>query len=298
MRLLLALLILALPTGARAQYADPAAEDGDEEYPDQQAPPDEAEQQYGIGYMGPHPIPWELGAGFCYTEGPHSHDYPPFDEHLFEEQDGFYYFTGDPYDFGYSRTLYWFNGNHPIPGSYGGGFCYISWPHRHAYAAVGIEGFSQVGGYYVYGGAWPDAYYYNRDYYWGYYGGYYRNAYFGNRYYTTRPAPAFAVGRPVRIAAPPGRTFVGVPRPTRIIPHAAPVGPRTLGAPSYGRGATSPVYRSPSGGFGAPPGYPARRFSPTAGVRPTQAAPVAHPSSGARPPAVRAPPPRSGGSRR
>src|SRR5947207_11769720 len=45
-------------------------------YPQNQPPPQqyqEAAQQYG--YMGPHPLPYEVGQGFCYEGGAHFHEY-------------------------------------------------------------------------------------------------------------------------------------------------------------------------------------------------------------------------------
>ena len=162
------LALLALSAPAFAQPAAPPVpaeqdvDDDEQQYAQQPGdgmpPPDpnayqqQAVQQYG--YMGPHPIPYEAGQGYCYQQGAHFHEYAPFDQYLFREQGGWFYFVGDAADFGYSQQLWGYQGNHPIPGAYGGGYCFIDWPHRHHYAPPPTMQFNFVGGYYVYGGAW------------------------------------------------------------------------------------------------------------------------------------------------
>ena len=286
------------PQGYEQQQAPPQG------YDQQQPPPQAVEagqpvdpSQYSVGYFGPHPLPYEQGNGFCYTEGAHTHEYAPFDEHLFRQANGYYYFVGDPVDFGWNRTVYWFNGNHPIPLAYGGGYCYITWPHRHSYEPGGISGFSFVGGYWAFNGPWPSDYWYYRSYYWGYYGGYYRNWYYGNRYYSLRPTAAYRVGAPYRVAAPAGRSFVGVAAPRAY----APAGMTRVGAPGYNGvhstigaprpaaiGAPRPMAVGAPGAYGHP-GYaapsPARptytaapRYAPPSGFRSPAAAPSYHPA--------------------
>ena len=60
-------------------------------------------------------LPQDVGQGFCSTQGPHVHAYAPFDSNLFRQQNGAFYFVGDPFDFGYSQSLFWYRGNHPVP---------------------------------------------------------------------------------------------------------------------------------------------------------------------------------------
>jgi hypothetical protein len=260
------------------QPADPYAE---------QPTADANGQQYGYGFMGPHPIPYQYGNGYCYIEGAHSHEYAPFDQYLFREQQGYYYFVGDPMDFGYNRATYWFNGNHPIPGLYGGGYCYISWAHRHHYSPAGLVGFSYVGGYYSYSGIWPSDYYLYRDRYWGYYGGYYRNYYFGNRYYSGRPAPVWAPARPLRIAAPAGRVF-GVGARPAVVGYGGGYRGAVVTGGGYRPAYAGNVGYHPSTVRYATPAYHAapvyggstyHSFSSSSGFRSSAAPPVYHPST-------------------
>ncbi|MGZ3443052.1 MAG: hypothetical protein ACXVDD_26200, partial [Polyangia bacterium] len=200
----LALLALSAPAFAQPAAAPVPAEqdvDDDEQQPyaqqpgDGMPPPDpnayqqQAVQQYG--YMGPHPIPYEAGQGYCYQQGAHFHEYAPFDQNLFREQGGWFYFVGDAGDFGYSQQMWGYQGNHPIPGAYGGGYCFIDWPHRHHYAPPATMQFNFVGGYSVYGGPWDPWYWRMRPHYSAYYGGYYRHSYYGGIYWRTRPAPIY-----------------------------------------------------------------------------------------------------------
>src|SRR5205814_9672872 len=116
-----------------AQQQDPYAQQQDP-YAQQQDPYAQQPQQYEYAYMGAHPIPYDQGGGYCYQNVAHYHPYAPFDQYLFRESNGYWYFVGDPADFGYSQQLWGYNGNHPIPLGWGGGYCYITWPHRHPYA--------------------------------------------------------------------------------------------------------------------------------------------------------------------
>lgn len=252
---------------------------------------------YSVGYYGPHPVPYDQvtgqGGGFCYIEGPHTHDYVPFDEHLFREYNGYYYFIGDPVDFGWNRSIYWYQANHPIPGAYGGGYCYITWPHRHGYEPVGLGGFTLLNGYWIFTGTWPTDYWYYRNYYWGYYQRYYRTWYYGNRYYQVRPRPVYVVSRPYRVPAPAGRVFVSAPPPARRfgVPTAPPVNrvPPPPGS-AHGHGVPGqpyPSYNRPPPAYGAPN----RQYVPA-----YQAPPPAYrspaPAYQAPPPAYQAPVPR------
>ena len=255
--------LLALSGRAMAQPAAPPVppeQDVDDDGqgmppPDPNAYPQEGEpvaQVPQYGYMGPHPIPYEVGQGFCYQQGAHFHEYAPFDQYLFRESGGWFYFVGDAADFGYSQQMWGYQGNHPIPAAYGGGYCFIDWPHRHHYAPAAGMQFNFVGGYYVYGGPWDASYWRWRPHYSSYYGGYYRHSYYGGVYWRTRPSPIYrprvVVGAPgvyrpgaVVVAPGRGRVVVGAPRP----------GGGVVGAPR-------PGYVRPGGGVvvGAPrPGY-------------------------------------------
>lgn len=185
--------------------------------------------QAQYGYAGAHPIPHEVGSGFCTIQGPHFHDYAPFDQYLFREVNGYYYFTGDVSDFGYAAQTWGFNGNHPIPAADGGGFCYNPWPHRHFYAPWNGAAFNLVSGYYVYAGPWSPAYFSLRPRYLGYYNNYYRPTYFGRRYYVAKPRPLY---RPRVVWGAPGvyrrgpvvvaPRVVAPPRPVRVVPGRGP----------------------------------------------------------------------------
>ena len=102
---LVAALVLTAGT-ARAQDEDdqldnPQAQPGQPYAQPYQTPPqyEDAPQYdpngvaYGYGFVGPHPVPYQNGSGFCYIEGAHSHEYGPFDEYLFREYNGYYYFV-------------------------------------------------------------------------------------------------------------------------------------------------------------------------------------------------------------
>ena len=304
--------VVTLGTAAWAQQ-QPAYDDDDEDALARQQYEQQYGQQYGqpqygqpadvapdvpqYGFYGPHPIPYDQGGGFDPTPGAHFHTYPPFDQYLFRQSNGWYYFVGDPGDFGYTAQTYWYNGNHPIPAGYGGGWCYITWPHRHWFAPPPGVAFNFVGGYYAYVGPWDPSYYTYRDFYTGYFGGYYRRSYYGGAYWTVRPPavyrPSITVGAPgvyragVTVTAPGGgRVVVGAPVGGRVY-APAPVGGRAYApAPVGGR-----VYApAPAGGRAyAPAPAGGRVYAPA----PTVAAPVRR----AAPP----PPPRvfaPGGRRR
>jgi hypothetical protein len=278
------LLGLALCRSAWAQQ--PVYDEDDEDaLAAQQAAQASQAQQYG--YVGPHPIPYDMGSGFCYEQGAHFHEYPPFDQYLFRENGGWFYFVGDPGDFGYSQETWGYNGNHPIPLAYGGGYCFITWPHRHFYSPAASMTFNFVGGYYVYAGPWDPWYWTWRDRYVGYWGGYYRNSYFGGRYYVVRPPPVYRpslyVGAPgvyrpgVVVNAPPGR--VGAPAARITVPP-----PRAgyVGAPPARGAVAAPGAR---GGYtGAPPARGAVGAPPPARGSYTGAPPPAyHPYSSPAP---------------
>ncbi|MGZ3407420.1 MAG: hypothetical protein ACXVAN_13320, partial [Polyangia bacterium] len=238
---------------------------------------------------------------------------------LFREQGGWFYFVGDAGDFGYSQQMWGYQGNHPIPGAYGGGYCFIDWPHRHHYAPPATMQFNFVGGYYVYGGPWDPWYWRMRPHYSAYYGGYYRHSYYGGIYWRTRPAPIYrpriVVGAPgvyrpgATVIAPvggrvhvigaprPGGVFVGAPRP--YAPGPRPGGGVVVGAPRpYAPGphpgggvvvgAPRPYAPGPRPGGGVVVGAP-RPMGGGGGVR---VAPAPHPGGGG---AVHSAPPAAHG---
>ena len=260
--------------------------------------PGYAAAQYG--YMGPHPIPYDAGQGFCYEQGAHFHEYAPFDQNLFREQGGWFYFVGDPADFGYAQQMWGYQGNHPIPAGYGGGYCFIDWPHRHYYPPPPNLAFGFVGGYYVYNGPWDPWYWRWRPQYAAYYGGYYRHSYYGGVYWRTRPAPIYrasiAVGAPgvyrpgaVVVAPGRGRVVVGAPRPGVVV--GAPRPGVVVGAPRpYVPG---PRVRAPAPGYapGPRPGVVVGAPRPGGGVVVGAPRPYA---PGPRPGGMNVPAPRPG----
>lgn len=299
--------VLLLGAGsARAQYGD------DPNY--YVAPPAPAPVETGAyTYGGIHPIPYEYGSGFCMIQGPHTHPYAPFDAYLFRQSNGVFHFVGDPADFGYAGPIYWFRGNHPIPYEYGGGYCFISWPHRHFYPPAGPY-YRFSGGYYIYQGPWEPDYYQNRDYYWGYYHNYYRTYYYGNRYYSLRPAPIYrgtvvpapapgyrfgvrtyvppprgyapapapgGIYRPGVVVSPPAPGYRPVPAPAPVVPAPAPTYRPAPYVPAPAVPAPAPTYRP-----GVPP--PAPIYGGGGAVPPPRAPGY---GGGAAPP----PPPRGGG---
>ena len=203
--------------------------------------------QNSFGYYGSHPIPYDHGGGYCSQEGPHVHDFPVFDRHLFRESNGYAYFVGDPTDFGYASTTYVYGGNHPLDPSLGGGYCYMDWPHRHSFAPFSTM-FVLNAGAYMWTGAWAANYYADRSLYVNYFGGYYRNYYLGGRYFSLRPSHAYIGWGGHRPMYRPGYGGWGRPgyAPRPYYAPARPVGGPIYRAPGY----QAPVYRAP--GYQAP----------------------------------------------
>ncbi|MBI5480085.1 MAG: hypothetical protein HY906_14555, partial [Deltaproteobacteria bacterium] len=258
--------------------------------PSAAAPPLPAapDDQQTWNYNGPHAVNAAYGSGFCNIRGVHSHPYPPFDDHLFQEQDGGYNFLGDPVDFGYTGDdLTWYNAVHPIAIGWGIGWCFMTWAHHHFYRPWGPY-FSACGPYFCYSGPY-DAYYWRwRGYWTPYWGAYYPRFYRGGLYYRTR------------LAASPGRwAHVGARHPGGHLRHPGgalrPGGyarPLPGHAPGALRGHASPYSRLPH----ATPVRPGMRVAPAPHANPRMAPPRAAPPSRVGPAPRTFSPPRSHGA--
>jgi hypothetical protein len=239
------LLALATPAISSAQTQvdfnvteDSAATDGSEwnqdgAYvpPSQEAMPQAAMPQAAssFGYFGPHPVPYDQGSGFCQHSGAHEHPYPVFDRNLFRVSNGYAYFVGDPSDFGYQNQAYAYRAEHPIADTFGGGYCYMHWAHRHWFQPASVD-FNWDGGAYTFVGSWAPSYYVNRPYWTNYFNSYYRPWYLGGAYYTRRPTQVYG--------------GLGWHRPV-------------YGYGGWNRGPVygGPVYRNPYGGWNRGPIY-------------------------------------------
>jgi hypothetical protein len=178
-----------------------------------------------VEYVSQHPVPHKFGGGFCYIEVPHVHNYGPADPRMYRENNGQYYFVGDPAPFDYDGPRYTYYGGHPIPEAeirFGHpAYCYIQGPHYHWYQPPPQAQFQLSGGAYWYVGDYPPAYYDERP-----------------RYATINEAYA---------PMPYARPVVDV--------QVAPVGFRgeiSIGGPGWRAGAVvggppAPVYASPPG---------------------------------------------------
>jgi hypothetical protein len=213
-----------------------------------QAAAPQAQQEWR--YNGPHAVNAQYGSGWCNVQAPHTHPYPPFDDHLFQENNGGYNFLGDPSDFGYAGDgLTWFNGAHPIATGWGAGWCYIGTPHRHLYRPMGSY-YSMCGTYWCYSGAFDAMYWAWRPYWTGYWGGFYPRFYAGGLYFRTG------------ISASPGR-WAGYGRPGYGRPGYGNRG-YGYGRPGYGNHGGRPggTYGRPGGTYGRPGGYARPGTSP------------------------------------
>ena len=259
------------------------------------AAPDPGAQQFR--YNGPHAINADYGAGWCNLSGAHVHQYPPFDDHLFQEDQGGYDFLGDPVDFGYTGDVFWYNGVHPIAAGWGTGWCYMGTPHRHIYRPWGVY-FSNCGSFYCFYGPYDAMYWHYRGYwapFWGsYYPYYYRGGLYGRTGVAASPgrwggrgpggrgvgAGGAGVGRPAAGGSHAGTTAGrpgGYSRPTQAMPKLTR--PMTLN----GRIGTGPGYAvprmaaPPMRSYGAPgyrtPGYGMPRYGSPRFSAPHYAAP-------------------------
>ena len=153
-------------------------------------------------FYGAHP---DGQGNWCAIQGAHSHDYPAFDEYLFTQENGYYYFIGDPADFGYQGDdLYGYYGAHPIALAYGGGYCYYGGYHHHWWPAWGSY-FVVTDGWYLYNGPFSPWFWSYRDRYIDYF----RNTY----------PRRVTVARPVTVAHPPPRQ----PPPRVAVRAAMPI---------------------------------------------------------------------------
>jgi hypothetical protein len=196
-----------------------------------QAAPVPAEPQQWK-YNGPHAVNADYGEGWCNLRGPHYHEYPPFDDHLFQEDQGGYDFLGDPVDFGYTGgDTYWYNSAHPIAAGWGTGWCYIPYAHRHLYAPWGPYFATCGDDYSCYYGPFDAAYWYYRPYWLGFWGRSYPYFYGHGHYYRTGVAaspgrwghyrPGAGAGRygvPGRGAGVPAGRAGGYAHPVRPMP--------------------------------------------------------------------------------
>lgn len=178
-------------------------------------------------YYGAHP---DGDGGWDATEGAHQHDYPPFDPYLFTQENGYYYFIGDPVDFGYAgNDVYGFYGPHPIALAYGGGYCYYGAAHRHRFAPWGNR-FVNANGWYMYQGPVSPWFYQNRDRY----SQYFRDVY--PRHFRAGGGPVVRVHGPRRAYQPPIQRMKVVPRgPTVIVPSRRPPAGRPVAPPPHVR---------------------------------------------------------------
>jgi hypothetical protein len=262
-------------TGAPADEQEPGVfDDLPELPPPPTGSPDQAPQEWR--YNGPHAIHADVGGGWCDIREPHAHPYPPFDELLFQEDNGGYDFLGDPTDFGYEGTdLFWYEAEHPIAVGWGLGWCYLTWPHRHQYRPG--PGYAACGSYWCYRGVRDPSYWRERAR-WSGFVLRYPTFYWSREYYRTRvPASPgrWASVHPRRAAAPagvrPGARPGGVARPIAL-PQRRTAGPvgfapprRTVTIPH--RTAAPRVYSvprsAPSRGVSLPWVYlPPRAYAP------------------------------------
>jgi hypothetical protein len=158
-------------------------------------------------YGGVHPVNPTVGAGFCTTAAAHDHVYPidPNISYLYRNWNGYNYFVGNPYHFGYQGQAFAYYGNHPLP-EYNS-YCYLDGTHYHHFLpAASLAGtFVVNNGAYYYNGVFPAAYYsyrpnfYHRQLRYLYapaYRGYYRGYAAAWRNYATPASVTFFTRRP------------------------------------------------------------------------------------------------------
>ncbi|HEY3352830.1 MAG TPA: hypothetical protein VGQ83_06250 [Polyangia bacterium] len=196
-------------------------------------------------YRGPHAVPSTYG-GFCNISVRHFHSYKPDDPKVFRYDDRTYIFIGDPTAHGWNGARVPYYGHHPIPGGWGGGWCFIGGPHNHFYRPVASVPYRFHGGIYYYAGGYTDPWYIrNRAIYEPVF----------STYYVNRPGYI----RPV-IYTPPPRFYAGPRVTVNVAPWRGPM--VRVGAPGVRVGVGAPGVRVGVGGpgvrvgVGAPVGRP------------------------------------------
>lgn len=169
-------------------------------------------EAHQVRYEGPHPIPAEVGGGFCQIDFPHVHVFEPQrPDVLYRNHDGGYAFVGDPVPYGYEGPKHAYYGPHPMQDERGDAeYCYIDGPHYHALPppATVSASFKLKGGVYFYDGHFPQVYYDARP----------RYARINAVY---KP---LVYARPVVVAGPEASVVVeGPPPPTVVVPAHAGV---------------------------------------------------------------------------
>ena len=127
-----------------------------------------AQQMFFYGDV--HPVNPMAGGGFCYTNTPHAHPYMPDPNvaYLFRQLNGHYYFSGDPYHFGYRGQAFGYYGHHPLPTL--ASHCYLDGQHYHHFVPpTDLAGNYVINnGYYYYNGVLAPLYYSYRNSYYRY----------------------------------------------------------------------------------------------------------------------------------
>ncbi len=112
-------------------------------------------QAKSVAYFSKHPLPQK---GFCYTEGPHVHDFPPGDARLFRQVGGQFYFAGDPMRFGFQGRTFAYLGTHPISDAAvefsEPAYCYLEGRHSHWYEPAAAIWFEKNEGAYFFVGSY------------------------------------------------------------------------------------------------------------------------------------------------
>ena len=115
-------------------------------------------------FMSAHPLAARPGAGYCYIDVPHTHDFLPDRPALYQQSGDAYVFTGDPIPFGYEGQKTVFYGHHPIPivvepavAGPAPTFCFMKGPHYHEYPQPESPGFKVKDNVIFYVGPIPPA---------------------------------------------------------------------------------------------------------------------------------------------
>jgi len=162
-------------------------------------------EAHQVRYEGPHPIPAEVGGGYCQIDFPHVHVFEPQrPDVLYRQHNGGYAFVGDPVPYGYDGPKHAYYGPHPIQDELGDvEYCYIDGPHYHVLPppVTVAASFKLKGGVYFYDGHFPQVYYDARPRYARI------NAVYRPLVYT----------RPVVVAGPEAAVVVETPPPPTVV---------------------------------------------------------------------------------